>query len=375
MFISLGRIHEAWLTRNFLFRSLALRGLVGAILGSIIGITLAVKGFGVYALVYQQISTSVFSLIAMWIVVKWRPTFVFSRRVASSLVSLLKTTTPNSLMWAISQTFDIALVTYYFGVETTGFYSLAKRVKLALQLVATTPVNGVSLPSVASAQADPERLRRVFFKGLMIISASSLPVFVGAAATAPELIRCAFGFKWLPASPVLLTMTLAAGPAVLMNWYDTFFLVKNRPRWSLLASTLMLLLSVASFYIVPNTNPAFAAVPFALPLLLVFPISTFAVSSLLNVAIKNVIGAIGPCLISSMIMFAVVESLRQLIAVPAALNLFLATLVGGATYFLSLALTGRKHLSLMLSIGRDILSRALPKRWDLKSSQGRRASN
>ena len=52
--------------------------LIAAVLSGIIGITMAVKGIGVWSLVVQQVSSSCFRNISLWFFNPWRPSFIFS---------------------------------------------------------------------------------------------------------------------------------------------------------------------------------------------------------------------------------------------------------------------------------------------------------
>jgi len=62
------RTHETRLSRSYRFRALAIRSLASIILGGIVGIALAINGFGLWSLVAQQLVTSITSLIFLWTV-------------------------------------------------------------------------------------------------------------------------------------------------------------------------------------------------------------------------------------------------------------------------------------------------------------------
>ena len=52
---------------------------MGAVVGSgIVGIILAYKGFGVWALVFQQLVKDFLICVILWFTVKWRPKLLFS---------------------------------------------------------------------------------------------------------------------------------------------------------------------------------------------------------------------------------------------------------------------------------------------------------
>ena len=77
LFMGLSRTHETWMMRHFQFKSLAIRGLAGALTGGAVGLFLAVRGFGVNALVGQQIVSSIVSVTLLWAVLPLASGFQF----------------------------------------------------------------------------------------------------------------------------------------------------------------------------------------------------------------------------------------------------------------------------------------------------------
>ena len=78
LFSSLRSIQNAYVARNMIFKKIFICTLVGGALSAVIGIWMAYNGYGVWALVTQQLTNTIFTTIMLWIIVKWRPMAKFS---------------------------------------------------------------------------------------------------------------------------------------------------------------------------------------------------------------------------------------------------------------------------------------------------------
>jgi len=306
LFMGLARTHETWLMRHFHFKSLAIRGLVGAVTGGVVGLTMAVKGFGVIALVGQQVATSVVSVILLWAISPWRPSFRFSIPTAVQIFAFLGSVTPNTLVYAVNQNCDTFLVSFFFGPVSAGVFNIGKRVRLTLQLVIGGPINGVALPTLAEIQDDPERLRRGVLSSLMLICVLSSPVFLGVSAVAHEAVSVIFGQKWMDAVPVLKLLSFSGFAMVVLAYNDNIFILKNRPLWCLYISLTYTLLAIAAVFFCAEMKIDSLALPFVLPYVIVFPLSAMLVSKCLSISPREWIGAMLPGVGSATAMFIVV---------------------------------------------------------------------
>ena len=80
-------IQQAYVSRNMLFKRFFFSTIGGTIFSAFLGIGMACAGFGVWALVAQQISNTAIDTLILWITVKWRPKKVFSWQRLKYLLS------------------------------------------------------------------------------------------------------------------------------------------------------------------------------------------------------------------------------------------------------------------------------------------------
>lgn len=75
---ALKSIQHAYVSRKMIFKKFFISTSLGTIGSAFIGIFMAYKGFGVWALVAQQLINTTVDTIMLWITVKWRPIRAFS---------------------------------------------------------------------------------------------------------------------------------------------------------------------------------------------------------------------------------------------------------------------------------------------------------
>ena len=80
-------VQQAYVSRTLQFKRFFFATLGGTIVAAIVGIIMAYTGYGVWALVAQQILNTTVDTIILWITVKWRPKAVFSFFKLKKLVS------------------------------------------------------------------------------------------------------------------------------------------------------------------------------------------------------------------------------------------------------------------------------------------------
>ena len=80
-------IQQSYVSRNMMFKRFFYSTLGGTIFSALFGIGLAYAGFGVWAIVIQQLSNTAMDTLILWITVKWRPKKMFSWNRLKCLLS------------------------------------------------------------------------------------------------------------------------------------------------------------------------------------------------------------------------------------------------------------------------------------------------
>ena len=80
-------VQIAYVSRTMQFKLFFYATLIGTICAAAVGIAMAYKGFGVWALVTQHLVNTVIDTFVLWLIVGWKPKFVFSVQRVKNLFS------------------------------------------------------------------------------------------------------------------------------------------------------------------------------------------------------------------------------------------------------------------------------------------------
>ena len=195
-------VQEALVQRKMDFRNLALLSGASSIIAGLVGVVLAFTGYGVWALVVQQLLGSAIATFILWKVSKWRPRFRFSYRRARELFGFSRGVFVSNLGVYTAGQSDAILMGVFFGPIAVGLYRLADRIMNMLLEVGTRSIQVVSLPHFASLQDDPPKLRAAVLSCIRLSTAITIPGMTILAISSDQLMGL-IDAKWAPAANVL----------------------------------------------------------------------------------------------------------------------------------------------------------------------------
>ncbi|HUA55661.1 MAG TPA: lipopolysaccharide biosynthesis protein [Candidatus Sulfotelmatobacter sp.] len=192
--------------REFGFRALAQRSLVGRIAGAAVGITAAGLGAGLWSLVVQQLTTALVASTVLWVTCTDRPRLRFGSTEFVELVSFGAFSVGALFLgFSIKRVFTI-IAGALLGPTAAGFLNLSFRMVDVLWAIAATAVSQVVMPMLANLQSDRDRLRRAYRKAVAFTCIVLYAGFIGLGVTSSEVVELLFGRHWLPSSPYVTAL-------------------------------------------------------------------------------------------------------------------------------------------------------------------------
>ena len=176
---------------------------ISSIGSGIIGILMACMGYGVWALVGQQISNQLLSTIFFWIYNKWMPKLIFSWTSFKDMWFFGSRLLLSRLIDTAWQEIYQVVIGKCYSPATLGLFTRAKQFSDLCSSNLTSVVQRVSYPVLSSIQDDKVRLKSAYQR---VIKTTMLPTFVlmlGMAACADSMIHVLIGEQWLPCVPML----------------------------------------------------------------------------------------------------------------------------------------------------------------------------
>ncbi len=196
-------VQTAILTREMRFRIQTKVSLVAALLSGGVGITMAATGFGVWALVGQQLSAALARAVALWRFNTWRPRPLFCVSALRNMFRFGSRMMLSGLLNQVFQNIYYVVIGRLFSPVDLGFYTRARHIEEMPSLTLSGIVSRVSFPAFSAIQNDDERVRRAFRKALRMLAFVNAPVMIGLAVVAEPLVLVLLTERWLPAVPYL----------------------------------------------------------------------------------------------------------------------------------------------------------------------------
>lgn len=189
------------LTKNMDFKTQTLIAIPSTIVGGIVGIVMAYKGYGVWSLVWSHLVTASGSSIQLWIYSKWTPGFIFNIAKFKDHFGFGYKLTLSGLLDTIFKNIYLIVIGKYFSAAQVGFYTRAETMKQLPVTNLSNALNKVTYPMFAEIQDDNVRLKRVYKQLMQMVVFVIAPTLIFLAVLAEPTFRFLFTEKWLPAVP------------------------------------------------------------------------------------------------------------------------------------------------------------------------------
>jgi O-antigen/teichoic acid export membrane protein len=198
----LSLVQKALLIRNMDFKSLSIRSNASVLVSGAIGVGMAYMGFGIWALVAQQLVRDLLAVILLWRLSPWRPRLSFSRGHLSDLMGFSISNFIAQLAGFADTQIGPVLLGLLFGPMAVGLYRLADRFMNCVVVMATSSIQSVALPEFSRLQDRPQELRRSALSCIRMSATITLPLLAGMAVVSRPLMET-IGPKWIPAADAL----------------------------------------------------------------------------------------------------------------------------------------------------------------------------
>ncbi len=246
---AMNSIQIALLRREMAFRSLALRKLVAVGVGGVVGIGMALAGFGVWALVGQQLAAAAISVVTLWTVSPWRPSRQLSRTDFRELFSFGIHVVAGDVLNFLSRNTDNLLIGVFLGTAPLGFYAVGYRILDTSQVLLVNAARKLAFPVFARLQHDRDRMRRAYSRVTRVLGVIILPGYIGLALVAQEAIVLIFGQRWAASGPVAAILFLI-GPVLTVQLFSAALLnAVGHPEVTFRIRLITSLVNVAGFVI------------------------------------------------------------------------------------------------------------------------------
>lgn len=202
-FAAFNSIQQAYVAKKMQYRKFFWATLGGTIASGMVGITMALLGFGVWALVGQYFINTVIGSVILYIIFPWRYKPHYENKRAMPMIRFGSSVLFASLVDAVYREIRTLVVGVKYDAEALAYYNRGEQFPQLIVLNLGTVIDGTLMPAFCLLQDDLERMRQGLKRALQIATLITTPLMFGMAVVAEPMIRILLTDKWLPAVPYL----------------------------------------------------------------------------------------------------------------------------------------------------------------------------
>ena len=196
-------IQQSYVSRNMLFKRFFYATLGGTVFSAFLGIGLAYAGFGVWAIVAQQLSNTAIDTLILWLTVKWRPKKMFSWKRLKGLLSFGWKMLASALLDTLYGNIRSLIIGKLYSSADLAYYNQGDKFPSVIANNINTSIDSVLLPTMAGVQDDASRVKSMTRRAIKTSTYIMAPLMMGLAFCAEPIVRLVLTDKWLPCVPFL----------------------------------------------------------------------------------------------------------------------------------------------------------------------------
>ena len=164
---------------------------------------MAVNGYGVWALITQQLFNLTVDSLILWITVKWRPIKAFSFERLKGLFSYGWKILVSSILDTVYNNVRQLIIGKKYSSSDLAFYNKGKQFPHLIINNVNSSIDSVLLPTLSKEQDDKEKVKNMTRHAIKTSVYIMAPLMMGLAFTSNNVIEVLLTEKWLPCVPFL----------------------------------------------------------------------------------------------------------------------------------------------------------------------------
>lgn len=203
-------IQHAYVERHMIFKRYFFSTLGGTLISGVVGIIMAYKGFGSWALIAQYFTNTIVDILVLSITVPWHPEFAFSWKSAKSMMNYGWKILVADLSGTFFDQFRSLIVGKAYTSADLAFYNKGNQLPSLITTNISTSIMSVLFPAIANISDEKTRVKEMTRKAVKIMSFVMFPMLFGLAAVSGPLINVLFTSKWALAVPFVQILSISS---------------------------------------------------------------------------------------------------------------------------------------------------------------------
>ena len=196
-------VQQAYVSKKMEFHLFFNATIIGTVCSAFVGIFMAYKGLGVWALVGQILSNQFMDTLILWLMLDWHPSFRFSSKRFVPLYSFGWKVFVSNLIDTVYKNVRSLLIGKVYTEADLAYYNRGNRLPELVITNVNTSIQSVFFPAYAKTADEKNALKNLVRKSISISTFLIFPCMVGLAITSRNLIILLYTDKWTEAVPYM----------------------------------------------------------------------------------------------------------------------------------------------------------------------------
>ncbi len=213
-------VQTAVVTRNMQFKKYFYSTVTGTLLSAVVGIAMAYRGFGAWALVGQTLTAAAVSTVILCFTSGFTPKWMFSFSSLAGLFSYGWKLLVSSLVYNVYTNIRSLIIGKVYTTTDLAYYNKGENFPNLVIINLNTTISSVLFPAMARVQDERSRLKSIVRRSIKTMGYLVWPCMVGLIVCAEPLVTWMYTEKWLPVVPFmrLFCISYVFKPMQTVSW-------------------------------------------------------------------------------------------------------------------------------------------------------------
>lgn len=194
---ALSQVQRALLMKELQFKKISIASIVGSFGGGIVGISLAVSGYGVWALVFSSLAAQLLVVMVFWFKSNWYPSLRFSFSSIKGMLPFGLNILFSSILFFFIQQFSNFIIGKYYSGKDLGLVNRGSKTPEMVTGVLHSVVLKIAFPFFAKSQHDSVLFKKLLKRIVETVGFFMFPLLFLIFANAHDITIFLFTEKWL----------------------------------------------------------------------------------------------------------------------------------------------------------------------------------
>nr|WP_317430051.1 lipopolysaccharide biosynthesis protein [uncultured Mitsuokella sp.] len=200
---ALRNVQQAYVSKHMIFKRFFYATLSGSMVSAVVGIAMAYMGFGVWALVAQQLTNNAIGTAVLWYTVQWRPKLMCSFERLKGLFAFGWKMLTSALLDTGYQQLWQLIIGKIYSPSDLAFFNQGQKFPNLIVTNINASIDSILLPTMANEQDNRARVRDMTRRAIKTSIFIMAPMMMVLAFSSVNVVTLVLTEKWLPCVPFL----------------------------------------------------------------------------------------------------------------------------------------------------------------------------